>query len=901
MVLACAATIAQAQTTLDVTFRYVENPVDNFVRAFVPGTMPPGSSQDWGPNSASRIDPNAPSRMEFNANVDAYVRSYTVTIGARHEYKIHFHFNDSGSEWQWISDPLNLETTGPDANSVIQITDPLLFQPALHLTEQNSVTGMSAGIFTNGNIEEIRYYVGSDTMDGTGNIDSNGVFYVPFSPAQNSTRGFGIIATIDGQTYSVFEQIVEPRPQNARPGVNVTSTGAIFVVHAPFQSMMMKVLINSPGIIPDISEAISMKKAAGEVDWWWVEVDLSPGQYEYEYLLLGGTLVEDPISRRIQNGRTAFDVGAGGASTADDYIWQSDDYVRPALDTLVIYELHIDDFSAQGSAQGRFTDLMAKLDYLDSLGINAIELMPIMEFPGSRSWGYNTRHYAAVESTYGSPRDFKRLVDEAHLRGIAIILDIVWNHVDGIGPLWRIQPNYSLNPYLKTVNEVRPNETILSFGGRDLDHFTVETQRYVNEVHRIWVEEYRVDGFRFDFTRGIGWTTGQPQFGILGWSTKLRQLDAAVYQIAEHLAADPNLIDISDLDAGWHDSFHDRLLNDVHQNPTPSMPTVEAQVLRLREYHNNGAEYAMRTAAVKATVTHDEQSLIQEMVRFKGVQLETALKRDLVYSTLTFTALGVPMIWQAQELGMQSGWFDDNGNGNWDDEKLGYRPFDWSLLETERGQRHLDLYKRLIQLRKQNPALYRGVLRVLFRNSSQRVIAYGYRDEAPESTGDEVMVVANLSSAQRTVANLPWMSTGIWYDVLSDGESMQVDSDTLDSFTISSYTARVYTNKMITSVLEGSKGHLPTGFRLYQNYPNPFNPSTTIRFEVAKKSNVRLRIYDLLGREIHTLVDEAMEPGNYIVRWDGMNDFGLEASSGVYIIRMSAGDFSQSMKLIKLK
>lgn len=131
------------------------------------------------------------------------------------------------------------------------------------------------------------------------------------------------------------------------------------------------------------------------------------------------------------------------------------------------------------------------------------------------------------------------------------------------------------------------------------------------------------------------------------------------------------------------------------------------------------------------------------MVMWAGFERETALKRDLVYSALTFTSLGIPMLWQAQELGMQSGWLDDNGNGNWDEEKLAYRPFDWSLLNTQDGQRHLDYFRRLIQLRKRNPALYRGTLSILYGSSSLRLLAYGYKDEAPESVGDKVMVVLN--------------------------------------------------------------------------------------------------------------------------------------------------------------
>ena len=120
---------------------------------------------------------------------------------------------------------------------------------------------------------------------------------------------------------------------------------------------------------------------------------------------------------------------------ADDYNWTSTNYTRPNLDTLVIYELHIDDFSAAGNGAGTFQHVLEKLDHLKSLGINAIELMPISEFPGSHSWGYDPQIISAVNDSYGTPGQFKYFVDQCHNRGIAVILDIIWNHIRSSSPL----------------------------------------------------------------------------------------------------------------------------------------------------------------------------------------------------------------------------------------------------------------------------------------------------------------------------------------------------------------------------------------------------------------------------------------------------------------------------------
>ena len=127
LLLGIVSTIIYSQT-LDVTFRYINDPGEEFVRIFVPGTMPDGDTDDWGPNSGGVINANAPSLMEFDASIDAYKRTYSVNLGDEHHYKFHFHFNQSGTDWQWIPDPLNpIMTTDGWENSILEVSDPLFF------------------------------------------------------------------------------------------------------------------------------------------------------------------------------------------------------------------------------------------------------------------------------------------------------------------------------------------------------------------------------------------------------------------------------------------------------------------------------------------------------------------------------------------------------------------------------------------------------------------------------------------------------------------------------------------------------------------------------------------------------------------------------------------------------
>jgi 1,4-alpha-glucan branching enzyme len=888
--------------SLDVTFRYVTHPEEEFIRIFVPGTMPTADNEDWGPNSNGVISPNAPSLMNYDEAIDAYKRTYSLNIGSQHLYKIHYHYNQSGTDWQWISDPLNpnITTDGYD-NSILNCTDPLFFQPVRHMNDDGMVDAMSVGIFTNDSINGLEYIAGSDSSDGMEYLSADNIFYVGFSPPKSIFEAYNITAIINEIEYVLldFPTIsveVEPLPEDVKLGPNWINNEMIISVYAPAQPVM-QVIVTAPGETGEVSNAIVMKRESEQSDIWWTELDLSFGQYEYEYLLINGSRLPDPFTRRLSNGKTRVEIGAGGVSTADDYNWQSNDYIRPSLDTLIIYELHVDDFAAQGSGQGTFHDVIIRLDHLRELGINAIELMPITEFPGGRSWGYNPEIMSSVEGTYGTPENFKQLVDEAHSRNMAVILDLVWNHATSSTPLWQIQPNNDLNPYFKNSNDLNPNENEGTWGMLDFDHFNEKTIEYINEVHRIWLEEYRIDGFRFDATRFVGWDLNQPQYGLPAWTSAIDELDSNVYQIAEHLPSDPWLVNNTKLTSSWHDSFHDRLIDHIFS----SIGTMTAmrQIIGLYEYSNWGTPYADLTQSVKYMVSHDEQSLIQEMVEFDGVSLSQAREIDKFYASLLFTAQGIPMIWQGQEFGFQSGWLDNNGNGNWDEEKLSYRPVDWSLLDSEEGQSHLNHYSRLARFRKTNPAFSKGTFYDLWRYDAERVIVYGYKDESEGNSDDQVVVIANFSSSNRTVNDVPFLSAGNWYNVTDPGNDLYTTAGNYGEYSIPSYSAVIYSKNQYQLGVE-TPSLVPGKFQTLSAYPNPFNPSITLQLELRNitqtNMNAEVSIYDINGRFIQTLLESSIESGVHQITWHPQN-----ISSGIYIVSLRTEMGIKNQKILYLK
>ncbi|NIT62103.1 MAG: T9SS type A sorting domain-containing protein [Aliifodinibius sp.] len=528
--------------------------------------------------------------------------------------------------------------------------------------------------------------------------------------------------------------------------------------------------------------------------------------------------------------------------------------------------------------------------------------MPINDYAsvgesGFFTWGYDLNHYFALEPSFGTPREFKVLVDSAHAREIAVIVDVVFNHQNDTGPLWQMQPDEISNPYFKEYTDLRFNEDNLFFF-KDMDHWTSETQEIVYESLKMWIEEYRVDGFRYDFTQGIGWNINEPDKGILGWANRIDQdYNGEIYQIAEHLPESPALMFHSGLTGGWHDSYHDEIFDEARFKNT-SLTEFENLILDLGAYPGNDipatpSVYANRTEPVNMNINHDEQSLIYEMITFQGVPLNEAIQRDKLYAPFMFLSLGIPMLWQGIEFSAPRGWMDDN-------EKLSYRPLEWYLLPTQRGQDHYHYFQPLIFQRRNNPALYDGTLQKLFKYNSSKVLVWGF--DHPTLI-NKVMAVANLSGQQRTVSNVPWLDTGDWYDVF-DQSVFTVNTIPILSMTIPAYTALVYANtpdSNLVSLEENISINLPISFALKQNYPNPFNPATTIEFQIPKTERVRLSIFNILGQKIRTLTEANYVQGVHHVIWDGRNDRGAAVSSGIYIIQMKAGKFIKHRRMLLLR
>lgn len=310
-------------------------------------------------------------------------------------------------------------------------------------------------------------------------------------------------------------------------GPTVNSDGTVtFCLLAPYKETV--VLIGEWNDYEPSVDGVMYFQGSSDERYFWVTVDNLDMDTEYGYFFVvdGDIFVADPYAKLIldpwndqyinYNGVTRYedlkDFPSEVTSTYGEfaiavfkgngweYDWEVPDFDAPDESDLMIYELLLRDFTTEQSLSAA----MEKLDYLDSLGVTAIELMPIMEFDGNNSWGYNPNFYFAPDKYYGSPEMYKQFIDECHKRGLAVILDIVFNHIYGQHPWCKMYWDdtnsipTSGNPFL---NQTAPHNYSV---GNDWKQEVEMVQDYLCDVLQYWLEEYKVDGFRFDLTKGLG-------------------------------------------------------------------------------------------------------------------------------------------------------------------------------------------------------------------------------------------------------------------------------------------------------------------------------------------------------------------------------------------------------------
>ena len=264
------------------------------------------------------------------------------------------------------------------------------------------------------------------------------------------------------------------------------------------------------------------RKTEGSMYWdgskgcWWITLDGFDADKEYRFQYRLGnssgtdTYISDPYTEIVYDqwndqyiaGVPAFPAGAKQLVSAFQinkpvYNWKHKDYKVEDKNDLVIYEMLFRDFTTSQNIAGA----MAQLDYIENLGVTAVQLMPVQEFDGNLSWGYNPNHWFALDKYYGTRQEYKEFIDECHARGLAVIIDVVYNHATGSHPWakmwWNGDRTASNNPWFNEY-AMHPYNVY-----HDMNHENAMVKEHVKRSLEYLLTEYDVDGFRFDLTKGF--------------------------------------------------------------------------------------------------------------------------------------------------------------------------------------------------------------------------------------------------------------------------------------------------------------------------------------------------------------------------------------------------------------
>jgi 1,4-alpha-glucan branching enzyme len=714
------------------------------------------------------------------------------------------------------------------------------------------------------------------------NLTLNGVSFA--TSASSGVSGTALISTSGKQMIKVlatkgtataidsFSFIVNSAvqtadlPLNIKDGVTYLNNGtsAIFNLTAPFKSNVY--------VIGDFNDwqasTASFMKNTPDGKRWWVQIDnLVPGtEYAYQYLVDGTLKIADPYSEKVLDPNNdqyinqsnpsnfpALKTYPSGKTTgivsvmqtnSTPYPWKINSFARPKKTDLVIYELHLRDFLAAHN----FQTLRDTLGYLQNLGINAIELMPVNEFEGNESWGYNPSFYFAPDKYYGPKNEMKAFIDEAHKRGMSVILDMVLNHSFGQSPMVQLYfDNAAGKPALNSPWFNRDATHPFSVG-YDFNHESAETKYFSKKVMQFWLEEYKVDGYRFDLSKGF--TQKDNPNNVDAWGTYdagrikiwkeyydyITSIDAGALVILEHFADNTEEKELA--------NYGMMLWGNMNYNYN------EASMGFLPNSDFSNGIYKTRGWANPNLVTYME-SHDEERLMFKNVQygksagtynvrdLATALKRQELAAAFFLTLPGPKMIWEFGERGYDLSINYPSGTAN---DRLSNKPPHWEYMNDVNRKALYTVYSKLIKLRTGQD--------VFETRNFTYSLAGAIKTISLSDPQVSITVVGNFDVVSQTT-NLTFPSTGKCFDYLT-GDSINV---TAASFNLNMKPGEyhVYTSKNLNSTVVDN-GSLPEKILkhgdYFFNYPNPVTEETTIAYKLSKQSKVTLKLYNFLGKEV---------------------------------------------------
>lgn len=665
------------------------------------------------------------------------------------------------------------------------------------------------------------------SFNGSVIATASGAQTITASPVITDAGNQQVIITANEGTTSVQDVLnffanstvnIASLPAGVRTGINYNGDGtsATLVLYAPGKGRV-NVIGEFPGSNWTEQASYQMNKTPDGNYWWLTVSGLTSGQeYGYQYLVDGSLKIADPYAEKIldpandpfissatypalKSYPTGLTTGIVSVLQTGQvpYSWQAS-FTKPDKKNLVVYELLVRDFVASHNWQ----TLSDTLPYLKKLGINAIELMPFNEFEGNISWGYNPDFYFAPDKYYGPASTLKHFIDQCHQNGIAVIMDIALNHAFGSSPMvqlyWDAVNNRPAtnNPWYNPVAKHAYNV------GYDMNHESPATHYFVSRVLEHWTQQYKIDGFRFDLSKGFTQTQtcdnnggncnvsawgayDQSRVNIWkGYYDTLQLKSSGAYCILEHFA----------------DNSEEKVLSDYgmllwgNGNYNYNQASMGYSTDWNFDYTLAGTRGWTNPYLDGYMESHDEERLMYKNITYGNASggynikdTATALKRQELAGAFFLMLPGPKMIWQFGELGYDYSITSCNPGNTipqpypQDNCRTDPKPIRWDYLQQPNRKKLYDVYSALIQLR-----FHPSFSDQFISNASQQDFSSAFKWLKLE----KIVVVGNFDVTTRTGSVL-FPSSGTWYDYLNGG-TINVGA-TAYAFTLAPGEYHIYT------------------------------------------------------------------------------------------------------------
>ena len=787
-------------------------------------------------------------------------------------------------------------------------------------TSKNSTVTIEGIASTNNGSEQLTLFVDNQQV---AQVNSNSIQYN--YPAQNAGNFKVRLEGTDGtNTDQVSQQLVvnpeitqQARPQGLQDGITYVDANTVRLsLFAPNKEFVY-VIGDFTNWEIDPNYFMNKEVVNADSSYYWIEISgLTPGEeYGFQYFVDGEVRVADPYSEKVlqpddqyisdatypnlkpyPSDQTDFTVGVLQPGKTE-YQWQHQNYDRPNTEDLVVYELLVRDFVENHD----FQTLTDTLDYLDRLGVNAIELMPVMEFEGNISWGYNSAFLFATDKYYGPADDLKKFIDEAHSRGMVVILDIVLNHVYGQSPLVRLwnegdygQPTTE-NPYL---NVQSPNQTYS--WGYDFNHESQATKYYVDRVTRYWLEEFNADGYRFDFTKGFtqnsgdGWARDEDRIRLLKrMADQQWAVDDSSYVILEHLTENSEEQELAD--------YGMLLWGNMHYNYKQASMGYSSESDFSGVYHEN--RNWNKPHLVGYMESHDEQRIMYENLNYGNSgsnssydikELNTALNRIKQSAAFFFTVPGPKMFWQFGELGYD---FSINRceDGSINNScRTAPKPIRWDYFQDEERKKLYDSYKALIRLRNSHEAFTSTTSNVSMdlSNVTKRITI-----SHPEL---KVTIAGNFGVID-TEMQPQFSQTGDWYDFFS-GDTLSINN-TDTTIAMNAGEFHIYTTKKFEAPAGDLLRFVPTQINLdiSKTFNGASSPQDYQLIALPGQSNEALK--NIFNGDPSVDWQAFWDNGtseNYMMKYDGSSTFNTNPGKGFWVTSKEDFTYTQTVPTVEL-